>query len=127
MMQTHAIATGDVDVATLRDLNQAYLDSVRTGDVERFRQILSEDFLCSPPDGVLLDKRQFLEHTAKPRTLARLDAEDVRIRLLGNVAIVHAATRYTTLAGQEGRGRYTDIWAKRDGGWLAVAAHVTRL
>ena len=127
MIETHAPATDAVEVAALRDLNQAYLDSVRTGDVERFRQILSEDFLCSPPDGVLLDKRQFLEHTAKPRTLARLEAEDVRIRVLGDVAIIHAATRYTTLAGQDGRGRYTDIWEKRGGQWLAVAAHVTRL
>jgi ketosteroid isomerase-like protein len=124
-MQTHTI--DDVDVAVLRDLNQAYIDSVRTGDVERFRQILSEDFLCSPPDGTLLDKRQFLEHTAKPRTLERLEADDVRIRVLGDVAIIHAATRYTTLAGQDGRGRYTDIWEKRGGQWLAVAAHVTRL
>ena len=124
-MQTHAI--DDVDVAVLRDLNQAYVDSVRTGDVERFRQILSDDFLCSPPDGTLLDKRQFLEHTATPHTLARLEAEDVRIRLLGDVAIVHAATRYTTLAGQDGRGRYTDIWEKRGGTWVCVSAHVTRL
>jgi ketosteroid isomerase-like protein len=117
----------DLDVAALRDLNQAYLDSVRTGDVERFRQILAEDFLCSPPDGMLLDKPQFLDLTARPRTLERLEAEDVRIRVLGDVAIIHAATRYTTLAGQDGRGRYTDIWEKRGGRWLAVAAHVTRL
>ena len=88
---------------------------------------MSEDFLCSPPDGALVERRQFLELTAGPRTLARLEGEDVRIRLLGDVAIIHAATRYTTLAGQEGRGRYTDIWQKRDGVWLAVAAHVTRL
>jgi ketosteroid isomerase-like protein len=124
-MQTHTI--DDVEVAALRALNQAYIDSVRTGDVARFRQILADDFLCSPPDGTLLDKSQFLEHTAKPRTLARLEADDVRIRVLGDVAIIHAATRYTTLAGQDGRGRYTDIWQKRGGQWVAVAAHVTRL
>jgi ketosteroid isomerase-like protein len=126
-MHTHSTSAEDVDLDTLRDLNLAYLDSVRTGDVERFRQILSEDFLCSPPDGTLLDKRQFLEHTAKPRTLARLEADDVRIRVLGDVAIIHAATRYSTLAGQDGRGRYTDVWQKRGGTWLAVSAHVTRL
>ena len=124
-MQTHTI--DDVDVAALRDLNQAYVDSVRTGDVERFRQLLADDFHCSLPDGTLLDKRQFLEHTAKPRTLARLEAEDVRIRVLGDVAIIHAATRYTTLAGQEGRGRYTDDWQTRGGTWVCVSAHVTRL
>ena len=123
--QTHTIDDGDA--AALRELNQAYLDSVRTGDIARFRQILADDFLCSSPDGALLDKRQFLEHAATPGTLARLDAEDVRIRVLGDVAIIHAATRYTTPAGQDGRGRYTDIWEKRGGQWLAVAAHVTRL
>src|SRR6266513_1629863 len=122
-MHTHTTSAEDVDLAALRDLNLAYLDSVRTGDVERFREILSEDFLCSPPDGTLLDKRQFLEHTAKPRSLARLEADDVRIRVLGAVAIIHAATRYTTLEGHNGRGRYTDVWQKRGGTWLAVSAH----
>lgn len=126
-MHTRTTSAEDVDLDTLRDLNLAYLDSVRTGDVERFRQILSEDFLCSLPDGSLLDKRQFLEHTAKPRTLSHLEADDVRIRVLGDVAIIHAATRYTTLDGQEGRGRYTDVWQKRGDTWVCVSAHVTRL
>jgi ketosteroid isomerase-like protein len=111
----------------LRELNQAYLDSVVHGDVQRFGEILSPDFLASMPDGSLLDKSAFLLQTAAPRTLERLDAMDVRIRVEGSVAIIHAATAYTTLSGQEGRGRYTDIWARRNGQWLAVAAHVTRL
>jgi ketosteroid isomerase-like protein len=127
MIQTRATATEDVDVATLRDLNQAYLDSVRTGDVERFRQLLAEDFHCSTPEGMLLDKAQFLARTAEPRTLVRLTGEDVRIRVLGDVAIIHAATTYTTVTGQEGRGRYTDDWQKRGGTWVCVSAHVTRL
>ena len=115
------------DLDALRDLNQAYLDNVVASDAVSFDRILAEDFLCSLPDGSLLDKRQFLEHTAKPRTLERLEADDVRIRVIGDAAIINAATRYTTLGGQQGRGRYTDIWAKRDGAWLAVAAHVTRV
>ena len=115
------------DVSILRELNQAYLDSVVTGDVQRFGEMLSPDFLCSTPEGALLDKSEFLLQTAAPRTLERLDARDVRIRVEGNVAIIHAATAYTTLSGHEGHGRYTDIWARRNGRWLAIAAHVTRL
>ena len=125
-MSTHTTSE-NIDVGRLRDLNQAYIDSVRDGGVERFTQILADDFLCSLPDGSLLDKNQFLGHTSQPRTLASLEAVEVRIRVLGEVAIIHAATRYTTLSGQQGRGRYTDIWARRAGDWLAVAAHVTRL
>ena len=75
----------------------------------------------------MLDKGEFLDLTAGPRTLRHLSADDVRIRVLGDVAIIHAATSYTTMTGLDGRGRYTDIWARRDGTWRAVAAHVTRL
>ena len=28
--------------------------------------------------------------------------------------------------GQPGAGRYTDVWARQGGRWLAVSAHVTR-
>jgi ketosteroid isomerase-like protein len=122
--QATAVAA-DVDV--LRALNDAYLESVKMGDVDRFREILADDFLCSTADGAVLDKTQFLDVTAGPRTLRHLSADDVRIRLFGEVAIIHAATYYETMAGTQGRGRYTDIWAKRDGAWRAVAAHVTRL
>ena len=115
------------DVDTLRTLNQAYLDNVLHGDVDGFRRILADDFLASMPDGSLLTKEVFLARTGGPRTLSRLTADDVRIRILGNIAIIHAETRFTTLGGQEGRGRYTDIWVKRGAVWLAVAAHVTRL
>jgi ketosteroid isomerase-like protein len=115
------------DVATLSELNDDYLESVKMGDVERFREILADDFLCSAADGSVLDKTQFLELTAGPRTLRYLGGTDIRIRLFGDVAIIHAATTYTTMEGREGRGRYTDVWTRRDGVWRAVAAHVTRL
>lgn len=121
------MTTTTTDLDTLRDLNQAYLDSVRTGDIDRFQQLLADDFQCSTPAGELLDKTQFLARTAGPRTLERLHGEDVRIRVLGDVAIIHAATSYTTVTGQDGRGRYTDDWQKRNGTWLCVSAHVTRL
>ena len=121
------MTTAASDLDLLRDLNQTYLDSVRIGDVERFRALLADDFRCSTPAGELLDKTQFLARTAGPRTLERLSGEDVCIRVLGDVAIIHAATSYMSVTGQEGRGRYTDDWQKRNGTWVCVSAHVTRL
>jgi ketosteroid isomerase-like protein len=79
---------------------------------------------CRP--GSLVDRAGFLEQTARPVTISRLAAHDVDVRLLGDVAIIHARTTYTLADGRPGTGRYTDVWARRDGRWLAVAAHVTR-
>ena len=112
--------------ATLLQLNRDYIASVQNSDVARFEEILAEDFLCSHPDGSLVDCATFLAQTARPVTISGLTAEDVNIRLMGDFAIIHAATRYTKADGTEGRGRYTDVWARRDGRWLCVSAHVTR-
>jgi ketosteroid isomerase-like protein len=123
-MNMQTTAASDLD--TLNALNEDYINSVQRSDVKRFEEILAGDFLCTQSDGTLLNRHQFLEHTAKPVTISNLAAHDVNVRLMGDVAIVHARTTYTLPDGRAGEGRYTDIWARRDGRWLAVAAHVTR-
>ena len=84
------------------------------------------DFRCSNPDGSLVDRSGFLAQTARPVTISNLAAHDVEIRLFGDVAIIHARTSYRTADGEHRHGRYTDVWARRKGRWLAVSAHVTR-
>ncbi len=114
------------DRARLLALNLDYVQAVQAGDVARFREILADDFRGSMPDGSLLDKAAFLAQTARPVTISKLECHDVEIRLLGEVAIIHARTTYLTADGRAASGRYTDIWARRGGAWVAVAAHVTR-
>jgi ketosteroid isomerase-like protein len=114
------------DLEQLEALNRDYIDSVQHGNVRRFDQILADDFLCSNPDGTLIDRDAFLKQTARPVTISNLQAVDVKVRIMGDVALIHARTTYTKADGQPGSGRYTDVWARRHGTWLAVSAHVTR-
>jgi ketosteroid isomerase-like protein len=123
-MATTTAPKSDLDI--LLDLNRDYIRSVQTSDVRRFEEILADDFLCSNPDGSLVDRAGFLRQTARPVTISNLEAHDVAVRILGDVAIVHGRTTYARPDGGAGSGRYTDVWARRDGRWLAVAAHVTR-
>ena len=123
-MSTDTQARSDLD--TLAALNRDYIAAVQNGDVRRFSEILAEDFLCSNPDGSLIDKQRFLAQTSRPVTISGLVADDVRVRILGDIAIIHGRTSYSTADGQRRNGRYTDVWARRGGTWLAVSAHVTR-
>ena len=123
-MNTNTATRSDLDALTA--LNSDYIHSVQNSDVQRFDEILAEDFLCSNPDGSLVDKNQFLVQTALPVTISGLSVEDVRVRIFGDIAIIHARTSYITADGEQRNGRYTDVWARRDGRWLAVSAHVTR-
>jgi ketosteroid isomerase-like protein len=114
------------DMTELTALNRDYVASVQNSDVKRFDEILAADFYCSNPDKSLVDRAAFLKQTAVPLTIRNLEAHDVKIRLMGDFAIIHARTSYTTADGNRGSGRYTDVWARQNGRWLAVSAHVSR-
>jgi len=115
-----------VSEATLRALNEGYVRAGEAADVRWYAEHLAEDFLASNVDGSIVDKRQFLERIARRGRGSGYAAVDVRIRLLGEVALIHAAFRYAKPDGGTGSGRYTDIWARRDGRWLCVSAHFNR-
>lgn len=114
------------DLDELTKLNKAYVDSVQNCDVTRFDEILAQDFYCSNPDKSLVDRAAFLKQTAIPVKIKNLKADDVKIRILGDFAIIHASTSYINADGQPTHGRYTDCWARQNGKWLAVSAHVSR-
>src|SRR5438094_9246315 len=64
-MQSTRVPRSDLDI--LADLNRDYIRSVQTSDLERFDQILSDDFYCSNPDG------QYLVEPFEVRGLNRSD------------------------------------------------------
>src|SRR5664279_3213375 len=99
-------AANSADLDALHKLNRDYIASVQNGDVRRFDEILAADFCCSNPDGSLINREGFLIQTARPVTIANLRAEDVLIRLFGDVAIIHARTAYARPNGGHGAGRY---------------------
>jgi ketosteroid isomerase-like protein len=124
-MQTKLVErTADTEI--LEKLNHDYIVSVQNSDVRRFEEILSEDFLNTNPDGSFVDRAGFLAQIARGATISDLQEHDVRIRLFGDVAIIHARTTFRKPDGQKGAGRYTDVYARRQGRWLCVAAQVTR-
>jgi len=123
-MQHTAELKSDLDI--LLQLNRDYIRSVQTSDVRRFDEILADDFICSNPDGSLVDRQVFLKQTALPVRISNLEAHDIKVRIMRDFAIIHARTAYTMPDGRPGSGRYTDVWARRNGVWLAVSAHVTR-
>src|ERR1044071_4826429 len=94
------------DHAALTSLNTDYISSVQHSDVARFEQILDPDFYCSHPDGSLADRATFLKQTAQPVSIKGLVADDVKIRMFGDVAIIHGRTNYTTADGRAAKGRY---------------------
>jgi ketosteroid isomerase-like protein len=114
------------DTDTLQQLNRNYVRSAETSDVRWFDENLAEDFLASNPDGSIIDRTAFLTRVARPYPGSNFEAVDVRIRFFGELALIHSGFKYKRPDGQMGSGRYTDIYARRQGRWLCVSAHFNR-
>ena len=110
------------DVAILEQLNLDYNRADQASDAKRFSEFLAEDFIVQTP-GVTRNREEFLDYIAKPRPFKDLAVHDVNIRILSDVALIHARATYTTLAdGVNQEALYTDTYQKRDGTWVCVAA-----
>ena len=121
-----AQTTAMPEASTLLSLNRDYIDAVKRSDADWFRRMIVDDFRCSLPDGSIIDRELFLERAAQPLDISNLEVHDVEVRVIGDSAIVHARTSFSTADGRPGSGRYTDVWCRQNGRWLAAAAHFTR-
>ena len=122
-MNTDTATRSDLDALTA--LNSDYIHSVQHGDVKRF----DESWLRISCARTLTGRSSTKPIPGTDRSTGHDQGpavQNVKVRILGNVAIIHARTSYTTADGEQRNGRYTDVWARRDGRWLAVSAHVTR-
>jgi ketosteroid isomerase-like protein len=114
------------DLQTLLALNRNYVRSAGESDVRWYADNLAEDYMSTNPDGSFSDRAGFLARIGQPYPNKDPEPVDVRIRILGDVALIHAGFRDRRPDGTIGKGRYTDIWARREGRWLCVAAHFVR-
>jgi len=113
-------------VASLHDLNAQYIRAFVEADVDWYRKHLSEDFVCTLGDGRRIGKAEFLVRAAEGPGVTDVTYDEIDVRPLGDVALVHGVTHFVR-DGTTGSTRYTDAWQLRGSRWLAVAAQLTRV
>jgi ketosteroid isomerase-like protein len=111
---------------TIRELNQRYIEAFLHSDVEWYRSILSDDFVCIDSDGSILHKAGFLKQAGQGPDVISYELEKVNVRLYGDVALVQATGRFTRKNGTVGHSHYTDIYVHEGEDWKVVSAQVTR-
>ena len=119
-MSDTAVATEDLEI--LEQLNLDYNEADQSSNADRFRDLLAEDFIVQTP-GVTRTKAEYLEYIAGPRPFTDLTLEEVKVRILSDVALIHGRTTYTLVSdGTRQEALYTDTYQKRNGTWVCVAA-----
>lgn len=97
-------------------------------DCAGWSALLADDWSVTHIDGQVFNKVQALEMCRSgPSVTSSID--ELHIRSYGDTAIVTGRNRAT--AGGSSRQtvtlRFTDVLVRRDGRWLVVASHATRL
>ena len=119
------------DIEELKKLNEAWITSYPKKDTTTIGKILAPDFSLVNPFGNKFTRNDILGSAIKNEGgLISANVETVEVRLVGNVGLVNAVARFVNVdQGKEvtSRTNYLDVYEKRNGRWVAVAAHVTLL
>src|SRR6266545_3434685 len=82
-------------VAMLHDLNADYIRAFVEADTAWYSEHLSDDFVCTLADGRRIDKTEFLRRNAEGPGVTDVTYDEIDVRTLGDVALVHGVTHYT--------------------------------
>ena len=117
--------------ATLMQMEHDWDNAATKADTAALDRILAADWVVTNFDGQMETKAQRLAALKSgERKLESATINEMKVRLLGDVAIVHGlSTVKSSLKGKDisGRYRWTDVFAKRAGRWQAVATQSTKV
>ena len=106
---------------------QAWLDADERQDRATLDKLIADDFLGTAPRGRTVSKRDIIpeEGTTGGHGLS-ISAQDLKVRLLGDTAIVVGrGIPKTQERGPRPELRFTVVFSKRADRWQMVAAHLS--
>ncbi|MBO9198646.1 MULTISPECIES: nuclear transport factor 2 family protein [Niastella] len=119
------------DIEAIKSLNEAWLKSYPARDSLTLSKILADDFILVNPRGINMTKTEVLHslHSPEVETVS-VHIDSVGVRLFGDMGLITCKTTFILRMNNKestGKNCYSDLYAKRNGRWSAVAAHVTLL
>ena len=121
------------DVAVVRELEkieQQIAATYRAGDCAAWGALLAPDWTVTHISAEVITKAQALETCAALKgTIGEMAVSDLRVRQLGESAVVTGQTRVSTSGANAVTVvlRFTDVFVRQGGRWTVVASHATRI
>jgi hypothetical protein len=121
------VPSPEIAEAQLREINHRFVDAFVADDADFMDALIDEDFLYTGRDGTRLSRAELLARMQKPKPLDGATNEDVRVRLFGPVAVVHAVFKVVLEDGMPVQIRYTDVYSWNGTTWRLVSAQHTSI
>ena len=130
LLTGRSVSAQSNDVGAIMALNAAWIHAYKTKDTAIVARIWADDMILINPAGKKMTKREMLHAFATGPDFQSADVDTAEVRLVGNVGLITAHISFTfTLDGKVTTGHtgYLDVYEKRNGRWVCIAAHVTSL
>jgi len=127
----HSRRTVPDEAAELIAVDRAMQRAVLERDLAGFAAFLADDYVLVDSGGHLQDKAAVLREMANPdvRVTAN-EAQDHQVRVHGDVAVVIAVLQQRGIdhcVPYDLPVLFTDTWMYRDGRWVCLSGHASRL
>ena len=130
LLTAPAVRSQSNDAESLKALNAAFIHGYMTRDTVSLGPIFADDFILINPAGQRRNRQEVLNGFVSSSHFVSCDVDTVEIRLYGTIGLVLARAVFTTDENGKkttGKTNYLDVYEKRRGRWVAIAAHVTYL
>lgn len=124
-------AVGSADMALI-ELEKQFFAAIREKDNDKLNGILADDFAYVVPGQPEMTRVQFLKHVhALPEAIEWLGADDMRVRVMGSIAVVTGVrtmkTRLEngTLASTD--TGFADLFRKNGDEWELILVHALEM
>ncbi len=102
-----------------------WLTAIVKGDRTTIASILSTNFKHTTDKGKLLDRAQELASMKKEPFI--MSATEETVDFAGDAAVVHGLNTITESGKVLTRQRFTDVFVKQNGNWMALSAQETAI
>jgi len=110
----------------LKQMEDEWQKATRTKDANLLKRIIAEDWVATNDKGNALNREQYISQTnANPDVVQSNENFDMQVRVYGNTAVVTgglAEKGTRNGAAYSDSYRWTDVFVKRGGDWLAVVS-----
>ena len=120
-----AAASPQSQTAAVLSQETRWLTAIVNGDRPAIASILSPAYKHISAEGTILNRAQELASTAKEAF--KMKATQQTVDFVGDVAIVRGVNTITQSGKILARVRFTDVFVKRNGTWMALSAQETTI
>jgi hypothetical protein len=125
LMSASAGASAPEPAAAVLHQETRWLNAIVDGDAKIVSSILSPNFTHITSSGELLHRAQ--ELAALKKEAFTMNTSEQTVDFAGDAAVVHGLNTLKQSGKTLARERYTDVYVKQNGTWMALSAQETQI